>query len=120
MTRDNKAADPSQKVNTEPHVGQVAKPEVYIDDGGARFFLEKLRGSLQHLGKISQGGFSRLLARHDAYDGNKRTLQNCGQSPKCCQGSVCQDMLIALTAGAAVGAVSQCLPGCDTSCRLDT
>jgi hypothetical protein len=119
MTTGNSAADPSQKIGTEAHASQVAKPEVYIDDGGARFLLEKWRGSPPRLAKASSRALSTLPDRVDARDSDKRALQTCGTSVKCCQGSLCQDWLMGFVAGAAVGAVSQWLPGCDTRCRLD-
>ena len=92
---------------------------IYIDDGGARFLLEELRGGLQRLAKASRRALSGSPQRRDAHDGDNRTLQTCATPLKCCPSPLCQDRVMALVAGAAVGAISQWFPGCGTSCRLD-
>jgi hypothetical protein len=107
-----------QKANTEPHAGLVDKPEVHINEDVARLFRKTSHASFQHLAIVFRGFYLKLLNRDDTRENKQRSSQNCETSLRCCQGSACQDLSNVLTAGAAVGLVSQWLPGCDTNCRL--
>ena len=108
-----------QKVNTEPHVGPIEKPEVHINEDIDRLSVRTSHAGFQHLAIVFRGFYSKLLERDGTREGKQRSLQDRETSLRCCQGSACQDMMNVLTAGAAVGLVSQWFPGCNTKCRLE-
>jgi len=90
-------------VNTEPHADPTEKPEAEINEDIARLFQKTSRASFQYLAIVFRGFYTTLVNRDDAREGN-------------CQRSACGDTLNVMTAGAAVGLVSQWLSECGTTC----